>query len=96
MAAQGYPGSYTKGDIIHGLRPDSEPDRKVFHAGTAEKNGAIVTHGGRVLCATALGESVSAAQARAYDLVKQISWKGAFYRRDIGFRAIERERPLPG
>jgi len=96
MAAQGYPGSHTKGDIIHGLRFDSEPDRKVFHAGTTEKGGAIVTHGGRVLCATALGESVSAAQARAYDLVKQISWKGAFYRHDIGFRAIERERPLPG
>jgi phosphoribosylamine--glycine ligase len=96
MAAQGYPGSYSKGDIIHGLPTDSEPDRKVFHAGTVEKNGAIVTGGGRVLCATALGESVSAAQARAYDLVKQISWNGAFYRRDIGCRAIERERALPG
>ncbi|HLQ26729.1 MAG TPA: phosphoribosylamine--glycine ligase [Acidiferrobacterales bacterium] len=96
MAAQGYPGSYHKGDIIHGLPADSEADRKVFHAGTLEKNGAIVTHGGRVLCVTALGKSVRAAQARAYGLVNQISWKGAFYRRDIGFRAIERERGARG
>ncbi len=96
MAAQGYPGSYHKGDIIHGLPADSEADRKVFHAGTLEKNGAIVAYGGRVLCVTALGKSVSTAQARAYGLVNQISWKGAFYRRDIGFRAIERERGARG
>ena len=96
MAAQGYPGSYRKGDIIHGLPADSEADRKVFHAGTVEKEGAIVTHGGRVLCVTALGKSVGAAQSRAYGLVNQISWNGAFYRRDIGFRAIEREHGARG
>ncbi len=92
MAAQGYPGSYNKGEAIHGLPAADEMDCKVFHAGTTESGGAIVTDGGRVLCVTALGRSVSEAQARAYAQVKQINWTGAFYRRDIGSRAIERER----
>jgi phosphoribosylamine--glycine ligase len=92
MAAGGYPGSYRKGDVIHGLPGKSEPDRKVFHAGTALKDGAVVTGGGRVLCVTALGESVSAAQQHAYELVGQIRWSGALYRHDIGYRAIARER----
>jgi phosphoribosylamine--glycine ligase len=65
---------------------------KVFHAGTALKDGAVVTSGGRVLCVTALGESVNAAQQHAYELVGQIRWSGAQYRHDIGYRAIARER----
>jgi phosphoribosylamine--glycine ligase len=65
---------------------------KVFHAGTALKDGAVVTSGGRVLCVTALGESVNAAQQHAYELVGQIRWPGALYRHDIGYRAIARER----
>ncbi|MEW6330584.1 MAG: phosphoribosylamine--glycine ligase [Pseudomonadota bacterium] len=92
MAAGGYPGSYRKGDVIHGLPGKAESDRKVFHAGTALKDGAVVTGGGRVLCVTALGESVSAAQQHAYELVGQIRWSGALYRHDIGYRAIARER----
>ncbi len=92
LAAGGYPASYHKGDVISGL-PDTEVEgEKVFHAGTAEKDGKIVTAGGRVLCATALGNSVSEAQQRAYALTKQISWDGVFYRHDIGYRAIAREQ----
>jgi phosphoribosylamine--glycine ligase len=92
MAAGGYPGAYHKGDVITGLPGKAEPDRKVFHAGTALKDGAVVTGGGRVLCVTALGTSVSAAQQHAYELVGQIRWSGAQYRHDIGYRAIARER----
>ncbi|MDH5512623.1 MAG: phosphoribosylamine--glycine ligase, partial [Gammaproteobacteria bacterium] len=92
MAAGGYPGTYTKGDVISGLPSDAEPDRKVFHAGTALKDGAVVTSGGRVLCVTALGETVGAAQRRAYEIVNRIQWSRAQYRQDIGYRAIARER----
>ncbi len=92
MAAGGYPGDYPKGDVISGL-PDSEQgDSKVFHAGTAERDGQVVTSGGRVLCVCALGDSVAQAQARAYNVVKQITWSGAYYRNDIGYRAIAREK----
>jgi phosphoribosylamine--glycine ligase len=91
MAAGGYPGSYRKGDAISGL-PASTPDSKVFHAGTIERNGTIVTQGGRVLCVTALGRDVRAAQMRAYETVRAVHWEGAFYRNDIGFRAIAREQ----
>jgi phosphoribosylamine--glycine ligase len=91
MAAQGYPGDYTKGDAIEGI-PEETEDTKVFHAGTAERDGVIVTSGGRVLCVTALGDTVAAAQARAYEVVKKIRWNGAQYRSDIGYRAIARER----
>ncbi|MGF1911561.1 phosphoribosylamine--glycine ligase [Vibrio kasasachensis] len=91
LAAGGYPASYNKGDVITGL-PQVEIDgEKVFHAGTDNNVGDIVTNGGRVLCATALGNTVSEAQKRAYELAKQISWNGVFYRNDIGYRAIERE-----
>ncbi len=92
LAAAGYPGSYPKGDVITLPSLSEESDSaKVFHAGTAEKDGAIVTNGGRVLCATALGNSVTEAQANAYALVEKVSWQGMFYRKDIGYRAIARE-----
>jgi len=92
LAAGGYPGSYEKGDAIQGL-PDAEAaDRKVFHAGTALREGEVVTNGGRVLCATALGDSVAEAQAAAYQLAAQISWRGMFHRHDIAYRAIAREQ----
>jgi phosphoribosylamine--glycine ligase len=90
LAAGGYPGSYNKGDVIKGL-PAETPTSKVFHAGTTEKNGQIVTNGGRVLCAVALGDTVAEAQKQAYLLVDQIHWKGMYCRRDIGYRAIARE-----
>jgi len=95
LAAGGYPGSYNKGDEISGLTADSGDNQgknqKIFHAGTREKDGAVVTNGGRVLCATALGTSVSEAQAAAYKLVKQISWDNVYFRTDIAYRAIARE-----
>ena len=91
LAAGGYPGDYRKGDVITGLPADT-PDTKVFHAGTAERDGRIVTCGGRVLCAVALGDTVADAQRKAYALAEQIHWDGMYYRRDIGYRAIARER----
>jgi len=92
LAAAGYPADYPKGDVIS--LPDNDgADRKVFHAGTKlDDAGNTVTAGGRVLCATALGNSVGEAQAQAYELIKQISWKGMFCRSDIGYRAIAREQ----
>ena len=90
MAAGGYPLAYESGHIIEGL-DGALPDTKVFHAGTALADRHIVTAGGRVLCVTALGDSVSAARALAYDRVGRIAWKDAYYRKDIGFRAIDRE-----
>ena len=92
LAALGYPGSYAKGDAIEGLDGADSDDAKVFHAGTAEKDGKVVTAGGRVLCATALGNSVREAQQKAYALADKISWSGMFMRRDIGYRAIAREK----
>ena len=91
MAAGGYPGKYEKGRTISGL-PQDASDVKIFHAGTVEREGKIVTNGGRVLCVTALGHTVAAAQRRAYEVVDQIRWSGACYRHDIGFRAIAREQ----
>jgi phosphoribosylamine--glycine ligase len=92
MAAGGYPDSYEKGNVISGL-PSSDGDgSKVFHAGTALANGSVVTNGGRVLCVCALGETVGQAQARAYQVVDRIHWKNAYCRRDIGYRAVARER----
>ncbi|MBI3777313.1 MAG: phosphoribosylamine--glycine ligase [Gammaproteobacteria bacterium] len=92
MAAGGYPGAYPKGDVIAGLPEKAPADCKVFHAGTTIKDGAVVTSGGRVLCVTALGATVGAAQKRAYETVKKIQWRGAQYRTDIGYRAIAREK----
>jgi len=91
MAAGGYPGSYIKGDVIEGLPVTDAPNAKVFHAGTALKDGKVVTSSGRVLCVTALGGTVAAAQQHAYEVVQQIRWNGAQYRTDIGYRAIARE-----
>jgi phosphoribosylamine--glycine ligase len=92
MAAGGYPGSYGKGDVITSLPETDAAECKVFHAGTALKDGKVVTSGGRVLCVTALGDTVSAAQQRAYEVVNRIRWSGAQYRHDIGYRAIAREQ----
>ncbi len=89
MAAANYPDTPRKGDAIHGLPPASE-DSHVFHAGTAVKDGAVVTAGGRVLCVTALGDNVKAAQKRAYEVLDQIAFDGMQCRRDIGYRAIRR------
>ncbi len=96
LAAAGYPGSVKKDDDITGLEDVSNGAVKVFHAGTqsSSKNDPenIVTAGGRVLCVTALGENISAAQSQVYEAIKQIHWNGMFYRNDIGHRAISRER----
>jgi phosphoribosylamine---glycine ligase len=92
LAAGGYPDAYNKGDVISGLPTTETAGEKVFHAGTTSKDGNVITNGGRVLCATALGNTVSEAQQRAYELVKKISWNGVFYRNDIAYRAIAREQ----
>ncbi|MGK3127406.1 phosphoribosylamine--glycine ligase [Candidatus Pantoea formicae] len=91
LAAGGYPADYNTGDQIHGLPLEEVPDGKVFHAGTTMKDDVVVTNGGRVLCVTALGEDVAAAQQNAYALAKHISWDGSFCRKDIGYRAINRK-----
>lgn len=92
LAADGYPGDYRKGDPILGLDQAHGDDRKVFHAGTTLKDGQVITSGGRVLCATALGNTVAEAQQAAYQLASQISWEGMFHRHDIGYRAVAREQ----
>lgn len=91
LAAGGYPGSYAKGKVISGLNTNTLSDRKTFHAGTAEDNGNVVTSGGRVLCATALGNTVTDAQKAAYELLSELSWEGVQFRTDIAYRAIDRE-----
>ncbi|GEK09462.1 phosphoribosylamine--glycine ligase [Pseudoalteromonas peptidolytica] len=91
LAAKGYPGSYPKGDAISGLQVSYPEGEKVFHAGTKQDGEHVVTAGGRVLCATALGHTVTEAQKRAYSLVKDIHWEGVEYRTDIAYRAIARE-----
>jgi phosphoribosylamine--glycine ligase len=91
MAAGGYPNAYGKGFPISGLETVNDDNTRVFHAGTGELDNQVVTNGGRVLCITALGSSVAQAQQLAYLGVDKIRWEGAFFRRDIGWRAIERE-----
>jgi phosphoribosylamine--glycine ligase len=91
LAAGGYPESYEKGLPISGLEAVLADEGKVFHAGTAIVGGHVVSNGGRVLCATALGDTVSAAQSAAYNLVNKISWDKMYYRKDIAHRAISRE-----
>ncbi|HDG1637169.1 TPA: phosphoribosylamine--glycine ligase [Vibrio cholerae] len=92
LAAGGYPGDYAKGEVISGLPMQESAGQKVFHAGTETQDDQVVTNGGRVLCATALGNTVLEAQQRAYQLADQIRWNGMFCRRDIGYRAIAREQ----
>ncbi|WP_409422038.1 phosphoribosylamine--glycine ligase [Pseudaeromonas sp. ZJS20] len=92
LAAANYPGEPQKGDVIRGLDAGNNVDVKLFQAGTAQRGDEVVTAGGRVLCATALGHTVLEAQQKAYELAKQVSWDGAFYRSDIGYRAIAREQ----
>jgi len=91
LAAEGYPEAYRKGDAIQGLDTDAgREDLKIFHAGTRQEDGQVLTSGGRVLCAVALGETIADAQRKAYELADRIHWKGVFYRRDIGWRALAR------
>ncbi|MEW8225337.1 MAG: phosphoribosylamine--glycine ligase [Candidatus Thiodiazotropha endolucinida] len=91
LAAGGYPGPYEKGKVISGLPDSGDPSCKVFHAGTGLDDDRVVTTGGRVLCATALGESVTSAQQSAYALTRSIHWDDVYYRTDIAYRAIARE-----
>ena len=90
LAAGGYPGSYDKGHVIEGLKGDWPASTKVFHAGTRQDGDAITTQGGRVLCVSALGESIRDAIDAAYAGVDRISWQDMIHRRDIGWRAIDR------
>ncbi|WP_190600469.1 phosphoribosylamine--glycine ligase [Candidatus Vesicomyidisocius sp. SY067_SCS001] len=88
LAAKGYPNTYDTNELI--ILPEDSQDTKVFHAGTKLENGKVFSSGGRVLCATALGENISIAQTKAYKLVKRINWNGSYYRDDIGCKAIKR------
>ena len=93
MAAKGYPGSYAKGSTIDGLDDAAAVEGvEIFHAGTEQRDGHILANGGRVLDVTALGKTVSEARTRAYDALSRIRWPDGFYRHDIGWRAIEREK----
>jgi phosphoribosylamine---glycine ligase len=93
MAAKGYPGAYTKGSVIEGLAEAAAVEGvEIFHAGTKLDGGHIVANGGRVLNVSALGATVSEAQARAYAAIARIRWPEGFYRHDIGWRAIAREK----
>ena len=91
LASRGYPASASKGDVISGLENDFPEGTKVFHAGTTQQEEDVLTAGGRVLCFTALGETVSQAQQSAYEAVAKINWDGMFYRKDIGYHAIDME-----
>lgn len=90
LAAGGYPGDYRNGEVIQGLPQQESAEGKIFHAGTRLQGDDVVTSGGRVLCVTALGDTVAQAQQRAYQLAEGIKWPGSFCRKDIGYRAIAR------
>jgi len=92
LAAGGYPESYAKGAVIAGLRNANSETQKVFHAGTTLNGSDVVTSGGRVLCVVGLGDTVGAAATQAYEAANKISWDNVYYRRDIGHRAIAREK----
>ena len=93
MAAEGYPGTPTKGTEIRGLDEAAKvPGVEIFHAGTKREGDRLLADGGRVLNVTAMAPTVAEAQARAYDAIAKIDWPGGFYRRDIGWRAVEREK----
>ena len=89
IAAGGYPLSYNKGDVIHGLNTITDNNCKIFHAGTKSTNNEIVTNGGRVLAVTALGDDIAQAQTKAYENVKKICWVDCYYRKDIGDKAMK-------
>lgn len=89
MAAGGYPDEYEKGAVITGISTGQDMDQKVFHAGTALSGSDVVTDGGRVLCACALGDTIGEAQNKAYRLVRNIGWDNAYFRTDIGYKAIK-------
>lgn len=91
LAAGGYPEAYRKGDVITGFDGIDSNDCKIFHAGTALQDNQVVTAGGRVLCATSLGSTVSEAQIRAYEMIASVNWENMYYRTDIGYRAIARQ-----
>lgn len=92
LAAGGYPEAYAKGDAISGHDVQLPSHQKIFHAGTCQQDGNVVTNGGRVLCAVSLGDTVSQAQAAAYDVVNKVSWDKVYFRTDIAHRAIKREQ----
>lgn len=96
MAASGYPDVVRTGDVITGLEAAATLPGKIFHAGTRLQGGKVVTSGGRVLCAVGLGGTVRDAQAQAYGLVQSVSWPGAQFRRDVGYRAVAREEARGG
>jgi phosphoribosylamine--glycine ligase len=91
LAAKGYPFDYPKGEVIEGLPEEEAADTKVFHAGTKQVDGKVVTAGGRVLCVCALGDTVAEAQRKAYEQAERIRWENVYYRADIGYRAIARD-----
>jgi phosphoribosylamine--glycine ligase len=96
MAANGYPDNYAKGGEIRGLDAAREVEGvEVFHAGTARDGGRLVAAGGRVLNVAASGRTIAEARERAYAAVARIDWPGGFYRSDIGWRALQREKPKP-
>ena len=90
LASQGYPETSSKGDVITGLDSDFEQNIKVFHAGTKQNGEHIVTDGGRVLCITCLASTIKDAQTQALEAIRKIHFDGMQYRRDIGWRAIDR------
>lgn len=92
LAAGGYPDAYRRGDVIEGLPPVDDTPCKVFHAGTRAQGDAVLTHGGRVLCVCALGDTIAAAQRQAYACAAGIHWPAVYYRTDIGYRAVAREK----
>jgi phosphoribosylamine--glycine ligase len=93
VATKGYPGSYARGSVIEGLEAAAAVEGvEIFHAGTCEEGGKIVANGGRVLNVSATGKTVAKAQKRAYEAVDRIRWPDGFCRRDIGFRALAREK----
>jgi len=90
LASRGYPASASIGDVISGLDNEFPVETKVFHAGTVQQDNDVLTAGGRVLCVTSLGETVSQAQQSAYRAVAKINWNGMFYRKDIAYRAVNK------
>ena len=91
MAAEGYPGLHKKGQKITGI-PDETENLKIFHSGTELEGNILKTNGGRVLCVTALGKNTTEAQFNAYNCIKKIKWKDCYFRTDIGYRALQREK----